>query len=113
MPIGRDEVTHIARLARLALAAGEVDRMTRELSAILDHFAAIRALDVSDVEPLAIAAERAEPLRDDVTERCDPLLAPPEELAPEWRDGFFLLPRLPALDADALEEGPEPTGEDR
>ena len=35
--IDRDEVLHVARLARLALSEQEVERMARELSAVLDH----------------------------------------------------------------------------
>ncbi len=109
MAIDRAEVRRIAHLARLALEEEEVDRRARERSAILGHLEALKAVEVSAVEPLAIAAERSDPLREDRSDACDPLLDPPESFAPEWRDGFFLLPRLPALDADALdaEEGPE------
>lgn len=79
--------------------------MARELSSILSHFEAIRGVDLERVEPLAIAADRADPVREDRSGTCDPLLEPPEALAPEWREGFFLLPRLPGLDADADASG--------
>jgi aspartyl-tRNA(Asn)/glutamyl-tRNA(Gln) amidotransferase subunit C len=108
MPIDRSEVKRIARLARLALDEAEVDRMAHELSSILAHFEALRGVDLEGVEPLAIAADRADPLRDDEPGTCDPLLDRPESLAPEWRDGFFLLPRLPALDAESLEAEEDP-----
>jgi aspartyl/glutamyl-tRNA(Asn/Gln) amidotransferase C subunit len=103
MAIGRDEVRHVARLARLRLDDAEVERMTRELSSILDHFEAIRDLPVEDTPPLAIAAERADPLRPDEPGTSDPLCDPPSAMAPEWADGFFLLPRLPALEVEAVE----------
>ena len=49
--IDREQVLHVARLARLELADEEVDRMARELSGILDHVDNISALDLEDVEP--------------------------------------------------------------
>lgn len=110
MAIDRGEVKGIAKLAHLALEEGEVERMARELSSILSYVEQIGGLDLEGVEPLAIAAERSDPLREDREGECDPLLQPPESLAPEWRAGFFLLPRLPALDAEAMELGGE--GED-
>ncbi len=47
--IGRDEVLHVARLARLALGEEEIEPMARELSAVLDHVARIGELDLDDV----------------------------------------------------------------
>ena len=44
--IDRDEVLHVARLARLALAEEEIEPMARELSAVLDHIARIGELDL-------------------------------------------------------------------
>lgn len=108
MAIDRPDVQRIAKLARLALDDEEVERMTRDLASILSYVERIRELDLGGVEPLAIAAERSDPLREDDPDRCDPLLDPPAALAPEWEDGFFLLPRLPALDSEELgadEEG--------
>ncbi len=51
--IARDEVLHVARLARLALAEDEIEPMARELSAVLDHVARIGELDLDDVAPTA------------------------------------------------------------
>ncbi len=53
MVLSHADVLHIARLARLHLEADEVDRLAGQLSAILEHFAALQALDTSDVEPTA------------------------------------------------------------
>ena len=47
--IDRDEVLHVARLARLALSEEEIEPMARELSAVLDHVAKIGELDLDDV----------------------------------------------------------------
>jgi aspartyl-tRNA(Asn)/glutamyl-tRNA(Gln) amidotransferase subunit C len=49
--IDREEVLHVARLARLALAEEEIEPMARELSAVLDHVARIGELDLEGVAP--------------------------------------------------------------
>lgn len=49
--IERAEVLHVARLARLRLTDDEVERMTSELSSVLDHIAAIEEIDLRGVEP--------------------------------------------------------------
>jgi aspartyl-tRNA(Asn)/glutamyl-tRNA(Gln) amidotransferase subunit C len=51
MAITRDEVLHVARLARLALREDEVERLTRELGAILDAVSKVSELDLVDVSP--------------------------------------------------------------
>ena len=51
MPISRDEVLHVARLARLALTEEEVERLTEELGAILDAVGIVAELDLDDVAP--------------------------------------------------------------
>ena len=51
MPISRDEVLHVARLARLALTDDEVERLTGELGAILDAVGVVSELDLADVTP--------------------------------------------------------------
>jgi glutamyl-tRNA(Gln) and/or aspartyl-tRNA(Asn) amidotransferase, C subunit len=49
--ISRDQVLHVARLARLALEDDEVERLTAELGAILDAVSKVSELDLSDVPP--------------------------------------------------------------
>jgi aspartyl-tRNA(Asn)/glutamyl-tRNA(Gln) amidotransferase subunit C len=49
--ISRDEVLHVARLARLALTDEEVERLTGELGAILDAVGIVAELDLDDVAP--------------------------------------------------------------
>ena len=51
MAITRDEVLHVARLARLALTDEEVERLTAELGAILDAVSKVSELDLDDVPP--------------------------------------------------------------
>ena len=51
MAISRDEVLHVARLARLALTDEEVERLTGELGAIVDAVSVVAELDLADVPP--------------------------------------------------------------
>ena len=51
MAISREEVLHVARLARLALTDDEVERLTDELGAILDAVGVVAELDLADVPP--------------------------------------------------------------
>ena len=53
MSISREEVLHVARLARLALTDEEVARITGELAAILDAVGVVSELDLADVPPTA------------------------------------------------------------
>jgi aspartyl-tRNA(Asn)/glutamyl-tRNA(Gln) amidotransferase subunit C len=64
--IDRDEVMHVARLARLALSEQELEPMARELSAVLDHITKIGELDLKDVPPSTHVVEVTGRLRPDV-----------------------------------------------
>jgi aspartyl-tRNA(Asn)/glutamyl-tRNA(Gln) amidotransferase subunit C len=63
--IDRDEVLHVARLARLRLSEDEIEPMARELSAVLDHIAKIEELDLDDVLPTTHVIEVTDGLRAD------------------------------------------------
>jgi Asp-tRNA(Asn)/Glu-tRNA(Gln) amidotransferase C subunit len=109
----RAEVQATARLARLALDSEEIDRMVTELSDIvarigsLDAGAAAGSAEqtVQPVDddgaavPPAIATSTEALLRPDVV-GPDPLHVPPSYIAPDWRDGFFTVPRLRTHDPD-------------
>ena len=64
--IDREQVLHVARLARLRLSDEEVERMTGELSKVLDHIEKISELDLDGVEPTSHVVELENVLRDDV-----------------------------------------------
>jgi aspartyl-tRNA(Asn)/glutamyl-tRNA(Gln) amidotransferase subunit C len=51
MAISREEVLHVARLARLALTDDEIERLTAELGKILDAVGVVSELDLADVPP--------------------------------------------------------------
>jgi aspartyl-tRNA(Asn)/glutamyl-tRNA(Gln) amidotransferase subunit C len=63
--IGREQVLHVAKLARLRLADAEIERMSSELSTILDHIEKINELDLEDVEPTSHVIQVENVLRDD------------------------------------------------
>jgi aspartyl-tRNA(Asn)/glutamyl-tRNA(Gln) amidotransferase subunit C len=63
--IEREQVLHVARLARLRLTEEEVERMSRELSSVLDHIEKIGELDLSDVEPTSHVVALENVLRPD------------------------------------------------
>ena len=95
MALSLEEVRRIAALARLRLTPEEERTFAGQLSAILDHVAQLRELDVSSVAPMTHALADGEP-----TElRADALQAslPPEEAlanAPAREGTYFKVPRI-------------------
>jgi aspartyl-tRNA(Asn)/glutamyl-tRNA(Gln) amidotransferase subunit C len=63
--LSRDQVLHVARLARLELTEEEVERFGSELSKVLDHIEKIGELDLTDVEPTSHVVEIENVLRAD------------------------------------------------
>ncbi len=64
----RQQVDHVARLARLELSDAEAERMAVELSKVLDHIEAIRSLDLEGVEPTSHVVDLVNTLREDLPE---------------------------------------------
>jgi aspartyl-tRNA(Asn)/glutamyl-tRNA(Gln) amidotransferase subunit C len=91
MAITRDEVLHVARLARLELTDDEIDRFTDQLSAILEAVAKVSELDLSDVEPTAHPLDLVNVWAEDAPR---PSLSVDEALAnaPDRDGGFFKVP---------------------
>ena len=93
MPITRDEVSHVARLSRLALSPGEADRLGEQLANILGYIKQLDRLDTRDVVPTSHAVEMGTPFRDDVARPFgdkEALLAN----APDRDGDFFRVPRI-------------------
>ena len=97
--IDRDQVLHVARLARLRLSDEEVERMTGELSGILDHVDRIAQLDLEGVEPTSHVVALENVLRPDEPRPSLPPRGAPCASAPEPVDGAFRVPS-PQADAD-------------
>jgi aspartyl-tRNA(Asn)/glutamyl-tRNA(Gln) amidotransferase subunit C len=89
--IDRDQVLHVARLARLRLDDPEVERMAGELSTILDHIEKIGELELDDVEPTSHVIQVENVLRPDEPRPSLPREKALEQ-APDPRAGGFGVP---------------------
>ena len=78
MKISREEVLHIALLARLGLTAEEVDRLCEQLSNILENFEILQQVDTTDIPPTAQSIALQNVVSDD---KPAPSLSPSEVLA--------------------------------
>ena len=90
-PITRDDVAHVARLARLRLTDDELDTFTGQLRSILDHAADVAALDLDDVAPTSHPVPLTNVTRPDEIAPCldrDEVLA----AAPAAEAGMFRVP---------------------
>ena len=89
--IDRDQVLHVARLARLRLTDDELERMPGELSKILEHVEKMGELDLDDVEPTSHVVALQNVLREDEPRPC---LTQEQALAgaPDVADGGFRVP---------------------
>ena len=89
--IDRDQVIHVARLARLALGDAELKRMAPELSKILEHVATMNELDLEGVEPTSHVIDLTNVLREDVPRESLPRERALEQ-APDAAGGGFRVP---------------------
>ena len=93
MAISKDQVEHVARLARLEISEAEKETFSRQLNDILRYVEQLKAVDTNGVEPTAGVVEQTNVLRDDLVR---PSLPAEQALAnaPERGDGYFLVPRI-------------------
>jgi aspartyl-tRNA(Asn)/glutamyl-tRNA(Gln) amidotransferase subunit C len=95
--IEREQVLHVAKLARLRLSDAELEKMAGELSGILEHVDRIGELDLDDVAPTSHVVELENVLRPD-----EPRPSWPREdvlgQAPDPAEGAF---RVPSPQAEA------------
>ena len=89
--IDRDQVLHVARLARLELTEPELERMAEELSGILDHVERMNELDLDGVEPTSHVVVLENVLRSDEPRPSWPRDRILEE-APDPDAGTFRVP---------------------
>ncbi|MCU1370522.1 MAG: gatC [Ilumatobacteraceae bacterium] len=91
--ISRDDVAHVAKLARLSVDDAELDTFTAQLGAILEHAEDVEALDLADVPPTSHPFDLVNVLRPDepgATLTSDAALAG----APQAEDGRFRVPTI-------------------
>jgi aspartyl-tRNA(Asn)/glutamyl-tRNA(Gln) amidotransferase subunit C len=89
--IDRDQVLHVARLARLGLTDEEVERMAAELSHVLDHIERMGELDLEGVPPTSHVVDVVNVLRPDEPTPCLPVEKALDQ-APEPVAGGFGVP---------------------
>jgi len=93
MAIGKDDVLHVAELARLEIPEGEVEGVQGQLGAILEAVGKVSELDLSDVEPMTHPLDLVNVWAEDETA---PSLTQEEALAnaPDPHDGSFRVPAV-------------------
>jgi len=93
MALTRDEVAHVAELARLSLGPEEIDRFTRQLNDILAYVRKLAEVDTRETPPMAHVVPVATPFREDRVEA-----GLPRDLAldnaPAREEGAFVVPRV-------------------
>src|SRR5256714_6730401 len=93
MPLSKDEVRHVAMLARIGLEGGDEEFYAEQLSGILEHIDRLQQLDTEHIPPTAQVVEIAGRLRDDEPR---PSLTQEEALAnaPAAVNGSFRVPAI-------------------
>lgn len=93
MAISREDVEHVAKLARLYLTEEEKELFRRQLSDVLEHARIISEVDTSEVEPTSHAIPLSNVAREDEVRRSIPV----EEAignAPWSEGGAFMVPKI-------------------
>ncbi len=93
MKISREEVEHVAKLARLKFDDDEIEKFTKQMNEILVYMEKLNELDTSDVSPTFHAMEKENAFREDVVKNSlelDRVL----ENAPEDDGESFVVPKI-------------------
>ncbi len=98
MSIGREEVLHVAHLAELGVTEEELPALVDQLNRIVDFVAELEQVESGDEPPFRPGPQSLK-LRPDVV-APEPLARGPGEMAPEFREGFFVVPRLGAMEEE-------------
>ncbi len=96
MSITREEILQIADLARLRLTDPEAESLSHDLSQILEYVDTLASLELPEEERLGVGPTAA-PERAPGQIPPDPMAHPPTDSAPDFRDGFFVVPSPPSL----------------
>jgi aspartyl-tRNA(Asn)/glutamyl-tRNA(Gln) amidotransferase subunit C len=93
MPVSRDDVEYVAKLARIELTEAEKNTLTSQLSSILGHIETLNELDTKGVEPTFHVLDVKNVFRED---EVVPSLPVEEALknAPARDGGFFKVPKI-------------------
>lgn len=93
MKISKQDVEHVAKLARLEISEAEKEAFSRQLSSILTYIEQLKALDVTGVEPTATVLDETNVFREDKVRASLPVEKALAN-APERADGFFVVPKI-------------------
>jgi len=100
MTIGRDQVLHAARLAEIAVAESELDELVAQMGRIVAYVEQLDEVSDDESAPAYLGGPGEVRLREDAV-RPARLAHPVSEMAPEFSQGFFLVPRRGTMDDDA------------
>jgi len=99
MSVTRKDVEHVARLAELAVNPDELPALTAQLDRIVGFVDQLSALQATGARRF-VPGPAETPLREDEVHPAS-LAIPPAQLAPEFIDGFFVVPRLGAMEEES------------
>jgi aspartyl/glutamyl-tRNA(Asn/Gln) amidotransferase C subunit len=97
MSVSAGDVAQVAKLAELAVDDTELPALTEQMDRIVSFVAQLGAIQDLEGAGAFLAGPDRSPLRADVVNPAA-LARPPAAIAPEFIDGFFVVPRLGALD---------------
>ena len=97
MSVSAKDVAHVAALAELAVAEAELPALTAQLNRIVGFVAQLAELGEPGVTEAYVAGPEAARLRADEV-RPAALAPPPAAIAPEFVDGFFVVPKLGGME---------------
>jgi aspartyl-tRNA(Asn)/glutamyl-tRNA(Gln) amidotransferase subunit C len=97
MSIRKEDVLHVARLAELEVADEDLPRLVEQTGRIVDFVAQLNEVPAGEQAPAFIAGPRQITLRPDEV-RPAGLTRTPAEMAPEFEQGFFVVPKLGAME---------------
>ena len=93
MKITREEVIHVAKLARLEMDENEIDKFSTQIGTILEYFETLNRVDTTGIRPTSHAIFLTNAFReDDEKEHVDRESALAN--APEKEDGYFIVPKV-------------------
>lgn len=93
MSLSLDDVSRIARLARIEISPAEAEQTSNQLNAILDFVAQLQAVNTDGIEPMAHAVDVVQRLRPDSATEADRRAAF-QAIAPETEAGLYLVPKV-------------------
>ena len=93
MQISKEEVEHVAKLARLEISEAEGEAFSQQLSSILTYMEKLKPVNTDEVEPTATVLEQTNVFREDKARACLPVEKALAN-APESEAGHFQVPRI-------------------